>query len=70
MQTSDACVTARDVRTESRSKPDSSRRDTDTLIRCLNCRETFDGLEEYEAHQWREHAGELDRGETWINRSV
>lgn len=35
------------------------------MIQCLNCGESFDGVEGYQRHQWTAHAGELDRGEAY-----
>lgn len=33
------------------------------MIRCLNCYATFDELDDYQSHQWRDHAGDIDKGE-------
>ena len=35
------------------------------MIRCLNCGAQLSSLGAYERHQWREHAGEPDRGEVF-----
>jgi hypothetical protein len=35
------------------------------MIRCLNCGGTFDSLEAYQSHQWRDHGGEPDEGEVF-----
>lgn len=35
------------------------------MIRCLNCKETFSGHEEYSRHKWNDHAGDPDHGEVY-----